>query len=75
MNSVGQTITLAHLAPFVDVSRQKIRKDVIEELEDAGAEITDETVNRITEKRLYKEIKAGIQTIQYQIITLMTTNG
>ena len=71
----GQTITLAHLAPFVDVSRQKHINAVREELADAGVEVTEERVLKIAEKRLYKEIKAGIQTIQYQIITLMTTNG
>jgi len=71
----GQSISLAHLAPFVEVSRQKIRRDVIEELKDAGAEVDDEIVHRITEKRVRKEINRGVQTIQYQVITLMTTNG
>lgn len=71
----GQSISLAHLAPFVEVSRQKIRKDVIEELTDAGAEVDDEIVHKITEKRVRQEINRGVQTIQYQVITLMTTNG
>ena len=71
----GQSISLAHLAPFVEVSRKKIRKAVIEELTEAGAEIDDEIVHKITEKRVRKEINRGVQTIQYQVITLMTTNG
>ena len=71
----GQSISLAHLAPFVDVSRQKIRKEVIEELQESGTAITDEIVNKITEKRVRSEINKGVQTIQYQVITLMTTNG
>ena len=71
----GQTITLAHLAPFVDISRQKHLAAVKEELEEAGVEVSEERLAKIAEKRVYKEIKAGIQTIQYQIITLMTTNG
>ena len=71
----GQSISLAHLAPFVEVSRQKIRADVIEELKDAGAEYDEEIVHKITEKRVRQEINRGVQTIQYQVITLMTTNG
>ena len=72
----GQSFTLSHLAPFVDISRQKFRKDVREELEEAGlANVTDEMVNEIAEKRVKNEIRAGVQTIQYQLITLMTTNG
>ncbi len=71
----GQSIRLTHLAPFVNVSRQKIKKDVIAELEDAGAIINDEIVSKITEKRLREEIARGVQTIQYQVVTLMTTNG
>ena len=71
----GQSISLAHLAPFVEVSRQKIRKDVIDELTEAGAEVDDEIVHKITEKRVRQEINRGVQTIQYQVITLMTTNG
>lgn len=69
----GQTISLTHLAPFVDVSRRKIRKSVIEEL--ANINHSEEDVERITEKRVKEEIKRGVQTIQYQVITLMTTNG
>lgn len=71
----GQTVTLSHLAPFVEVSRQKHRKTVAEELAEAGMNADEETINKIAEKRLRDEIRAGIQTIQYQIITLMTTNG
>ena len=71
----GQSISLAHLAPFVEVSRQKIRKDVIDELKEAGAEYDEEIVHKITERRVRKEINRGVQTIQYQVITLMTTNG
>ena len=71
----GQSFSLAHLAPFVDVSRQKIRKKVVNELKDAGVEPQDSVVDTITEDRLKDEIKSGIQTIQYQLITLMTCNG
>ena len=70
----GQSISLTHLAPFVDVSRQKIRKLVREELSDLPG-ITEEKINQIAEKRLYEEIERGIQMIQYQVVTLMTTNG
>ncbi len=70
----GQSISLTHLAPFVDISRKKLRAEVAEQL--AGiAGITDETIDEITEKRLREEIKKGVQTIQYQVVTLMTTNG
>ena len=71
----GQSITLSHLAPFVDISRKKHRQDVREELESAGLPATDEQINKIAELRTRDEIKRGIQTIQYQVITLMTTNG
>ncbi len=71
----GQTITLSHLAPFVDISRQKYRKAVAQEMADAGVEVSLEKINAIAEQRVRKEIKTGVQTIQYQIITLMTTNG
>lgn len=76
----GQSISLAHLAPFVDISRQKIRKEVEHELIDIVDTILDETelenvIDEIAEERLKKEIEKGIQTIQYQITTLMTTNG
>lgn len=71
----GQTISLAHLAPFVDISRQRIRKEVIAEHEAIGTHIDGDAINYITEERLRKEIAKGIQTIQYQLVTLMTTNG
>ncbi len=71
----GQSITLAHLAPFVDVSRQKIRAKVIEERQECGECLDESIIARVTEKRLKDEIKNGIQTIQYQLITLMTCNG
>ena len=70
----GQSISLTHLAPFVDVSRQKIRKEVKEELATVGSSDED-AIARIAEKRLREEIKKGIQTIQYQVVTLLTTNG
>ena len=69
----GQSISLTHLAPFVEVSRQKIRKEVAEEL--AGLNVTEERIAEMAEKRLRDEIKRGIQTIQYQVVTLLTTNG
>lgn len=71
----GQSITLSHLAPFVDVSRQKFRKEVKEEFETIGLELEDEKINALAEERLKKEITKGVQTIQYQVVTLMTTNG
>lgn len=71
----GQSFTLAHLAPFVDISRQKIRKSVMEERSECGESMDEEIIGRITEKRLREEIRSGIQTIQYQLITLMTCNG
>ena len=71
----GQSFTLAHLAPFVDISRKKIRKLVIEERELCGESMDDEIIHKITERRLLDEIRSGIQTIQYQLITLMTCNG
>lgn len=71
----GQSFTLSHLAPFVDVSRQKITKQVIEENADAGVMMTEEQVRKIVEKRLHEEVVRGVQTIQYQMITLMTCNG
>ena len=71
----GQSISLSHLAPFVDVSRQKIRKDVREELEEAGIHPDEPTVNKIAEKRVRNEVRQGVQIIQYQVTTLMTTNG
>lgn len=71
----GQSISLTHLAPFVDVSRQKIREQVREELLEATGKVDEAVLHKITEKRVRKEIERGVQTIQYQIITLMTTNG
>ena len=71
----GQSISLAHLAPFVDVSRQKIKENVLKELALASTQPTDETVAKIVEARLRDEVRRGIQTIQYQVVTLMTTNG
>ena len=71
----GQSITLSHLAPFVDVSRQKFRKEVKEEFEAIGLKLDDEKINALAEERLKKEITKGVQTIQYQVVTLMTTNG
>ena len=71
----GQSISLTHLAPFVDVSRQKIREQVREELLEATGKVDEAILHKITEERVRKEIERGVQTIQYQIITLMTTNG
>lgn len=71
----GQSISLAHLAPFVDVSRQKFRHIVREEFEESGVEATDDQINKVAELRVLDEIKKGVQMIQYQVITLMTTNG
>lgn len=71
----GQSFTLSHLAPFVDVSRQKIRKQVIEERKECGESLDDAVIDKIVKHRLAEEIKSGIQTIQYQLITLMTCNG
>ena len=71
----GQTISLAHLAPFVDISRQKFRIEVREEMEENGIEVSDDIINKIAEKRTLADIKHGVQTIQYQLVTLMTTNG
>ena len=71
----GQSISLTHLAPFVDISRQKIRKNVIEEFQMAHMDLNDKVLEEIVEKRVREEINKGIQTIQYQVVTLMTTNG
>ena len=71
----GQSISLAHLAPFVDISRKKFRQQVRKEFDLAGIEVTDDKVNEITEMRVKEEINRGVQMIQYQVITLMTTNG
>lgn len=71
----GQSISLAHLAPFVQISRDKIHKEVTEEFASIGCEIPQEKINEIVESRLRKEINRGVQTIQYQVVTLLTTNG
>ncbi len=71
----GQSISLTHLAPFVNVSREKIKKEVYEEFELAGINVDEKVASSIVEKRLLKEIARGVQTIQYQVVTLMTTNG
>ena len=71
----GQSITLTHLAPFVQVSRSRIRSEVLEEFELAGAAVGEERLNAIVEKRVRDEVARGVQTIQYQVVTLMTTNG
>ncbi len=71
----GQSISLAHLAPFVQISREKIHEDVLKEIEILGCAATEEVIREIVEKRLRKEVTKGVQTIEYQVITLMTTNG
>ena len=71
----GQSISLTHLAPFVDVSRKKIRRQVLAEIEELGVDKDGEKINSIVEKRLREEIRRGVQTIQYQVVTLLTTNG
>ena len=71
----GQSISLAHLAPFVQVSRVKIRQEVIGEMKDLGIAVTEDQIDKLTEERLRREITKGIQTIQYQVVTLLTTNG
>ena len=71
----GQSISLTHLAPFVDVSRKKIRRQVYAEMEAIDAHPGEEKINQIVEKRLREEVSRGVQTIQYQVVTLMTTNG
>ena len=71
----GQSFSLAHLAPFVDISRKKLREHVIADRKACGESMDDEIIDKITERRLREEVKNGIQTIQYQLITLMTCNG
>ena len=71
----GQSISLAHLAPFVQVSRDKIRAEVLLEVEELGGSASEEKISEIVERRLREEVKRGVQTIQYQVVTLMTTNG
>ena len=71
----GQSISLTHLAPFVQISREKIRKETLAEIAEMGVSISDDKVNEIVEQRLRKEVNRGVQTIQYQVVTLLTTNG
>ncbi|MBR1482913.1 MAG: anaerobic ribonucleoside-triphosphate reductase [Ruminococcus sp.] len=71
----GQSISLTHLAPFVQISREKIRKETLAEIAEMGVEISEEKMNAIVEERLRKEVNRGVQTIQYQVVTLLTTNG
>lgn len=71
----GQSISLTHLAPFVQISREKIRRELTEEMQNFGIEATPEQVDKLVEKRVREEIKRGVQTIQYQVVTLLTTNG
>ena len=71
----GQSISLTHLAPFVQISREKIRQELIEEIKELGVEADEERIDEVTEKRLREEITRGVQTIQYQVVTLLTTNG
>ncbi len=71
----GQSISLTHLAPFVQVSREKIRKETLAEIEEMGVEVSEEKLSAIVEERLRKEVNRGVQTIQYQVVTLLTTNG
>ena len=72
---LGQSITLSHISPFVDVSRKKYIKEVEEDCKENGIELTKEQLNNIVERKVKKEIKDGIQTLQYQFLTLSTTNG
>ena len=71
----GQSISLTHLAPFVQISRERIRKSVEKEMETFGVEVCEEKINEVVEQRLREEVSRGVQTIQYQVVTLMTTNG
>ena len=71
----GQSISLTHLAPFVQISREKIRKELLEEIKALGVEADEDRIDEVTEKRLREEITRGVQTIQYQVVTLLTTNG
>ena len=71
----GQSITRSHLAPFVQVSREKFQREVRREMETTGVQVSDDLINEIAELRVKREIKQGVPTIQYQVITLMTTNG
>ncbi len=71
----GQSISLAHLAPIVQVSREKIRREVVQEANELGGDLSEDKIMNIVERRLREEVKRGVQTIQYQVVTLMTTNG
>ena len=71
----GQSISLTHLAPFVQISREKIRKETLAEVEEMGVSVSEDKLNEIVEERLRKEVNRGVQTIQYQVVTLLTTNG
>ena len=71
----GQSISLTHLAPFVQISREKIRRETLAEIEEMGVEISEEKIHQIVEERLRKEVNRGVQTIQYQVVTLLTTTG
>ena len=71
----GQSISLTHLAPFVQISREKIRRETYAEIAELGIEVSEEKINQIVEQRLRKEVNRGVQTIQYQVVTLLTTNG
>ncbi len=71
----GQSISLTHLAPFVQISREKIRRETLAEIEEMGVEISEDKIHQIVEERLRKEVNRGVQTIQYQVVTLLTTNG
>lgn len=71
----GQSISLAHLAPFVQISREKIRREVIQEAKELGGDLSEDKISAIVERRLRREVNRGVQTIQYQVVTLMTTNG
>ncbi len=71
----GQSISLTHLAPFIQISREKIRKELLEEIKELGVEADKDRIDEVTEKRLRDEITRGVQTIQYQVVTLLTTNG
>ena len=71
----GQSISLTHLAPFVQISREKIRQELIQEIKELGVEADEDRIDEVTEKRLREEITRGVQTIQYQVVTLLTTNG
>ncbi|MEE0957982.1 MAG: anaerobic ribonucleoside-triphosphate reductase [Ruminococcus sp.] len=71
----GQSISLTHLAPFVQISREKIRKETIAEFKETGIEASEDKINEVVERRLRMEVNRGVQTIQYQVVTLLTTNG